>query len=58
MAELEDVGETIQPSSGPGVLIKVTDREATGEFTLSFLSAYEADDQQFIPGTMLDLPNN
>jgi hypothetical protein len=31
VADLEDVGETLQASSGPGVLVKVVDREANGE---------------------------
>lgn len=37
--ELEDVGETLPPSSGPGVLIKVLDRESNGERLFTILRA-------------------
>jgi hypothetical protein len=31
VADLEDVGETLHQTHGPGVLVKVLDREANGE---------------------------
>jgi hypothetical protein len=33
VADLEDVGETLQTDTGPGVLVKIVDQEANGEST-------------------------
>jgi hypothetical protein len=35
VADLEDVGESLHQAHGPGVLIKVLDREANGELPCS-----------------------
>jgi hypothetical protein len=32
VADLEDVGETLQTTAGPGVLVKIIDQEAHGEY--------------------------
>lgn len=51
VADLEDVGETLHQSQGPGLLIKVLDREANGKLHM----AYNADDSDLHLG-LLPIP--